>query len=115
MSTAVWDNPQAGWFLESEKGAVVKTGQAAQSMGVARGGRTIVPMGTILPANDATATGILYEDADVSEGSEAAAVVVCGRVYTARLPEAPSEAAKSALEALGFIFIETSPTAARPY
>ncbi len=114
-SSMVCESVQAGWFLESEKGAVVKTGQAAAALGVERGGRKIVPMGTILPANDATAAGILYEDADVSAGDEAVAVVVCGRVYADRLPEAPQAAAKSALEALGFTFIETSPAVTRPY
>lgn len=127
----------------------------------------IVKGGTIYPANDSTAAGIVYEDIDVTSGDMPGSVVLKGMVYEDRLPEAvdtyssatvptggnPKElglyersgtspnyvytlttdttaaegktyysydgkkiasAAKTALEAKGFVFM-TSPAVTRPY
>lgn len=105
-----------GWFLESEVGVVRKTRQIAQSGATDAGdGSKYVPMGTIYPANDATAEGIVYEDIDVTSGDMPGSVVLAGRVYEDRLPEAIAEAAKTALSEKGFTFIATSPTVERPY
>ena len=105
-----------GWFLESEVGVVRKTRQIAQEGAKAdeRGGK-YVPMGTIWPANDASAEGIVYEDIDVTSGDMPGSVVLAGRVYEDRLPAAAASAAKTALEAKGFTFIAASPAAERPY
>lgn len=48
-------------------------------------GAKYVPMGTIYPANDATAEGIVYEDVDVTTGDMPGSVVLDGCVYTERL------------------------------
>lgn len=105
-----------GWFLESEVGVVRKTRQIAQTGGKETGsGNKYVPMGTVWPANDATAEGIVYEDVDVTTGDMPGSVVLAGRVYEDRLPAALEEAAKTALAGKGFVFIETSPTVTRPY
>ena len=53
----------------------------------ANGGK-YVPMGTIFPANGATAEGIVYEDVDVTAGNMPGSVVTNGVVYEDRLPEA---------------------------
>jgi hypothetical protein len=71
-------------------------------------------MGTIYPANGATAIGILYEDVDVTGGDMPGSVVTAGTVYLDRLPVAPAEAAKTALEGLGFKFVTTAPVTTRP-
>lgn len=73
----------------------------------------IVPMGTIYPANDSTAEGIVYEDIDVSTGEMPGSVVTKGTVYTNRLPAEINSAAETALKAKGFVF-ETEPTVTRP-
>lgn len=105
-----------GWFLESEVGVVRKTRQiAAANAKTAAGGGKYVPMGTVWPANDSTAEGIVYEDVDVSTGDMPGSVVLAGRVYEDRLPAALSTAAKTALTGKGFTLIATSPAVTRPY
>lgn len=51
-------------------------------------GAKYVKMGTIFPANDGTAEGIVYEDVDVATGSMPGSVVTKGVVYENRLPQA---------------------------
>lgn len=98
-----------GWFLASAD-CVRKTRQMLESLA---NEDKIVPMGTIYPANDGTAEGIVYEDIDVSTGDMPGSVVLQGRVYTNRLPVEINSAAQSALEAKGFVF-ETEPEITRP-
>ena len=105
-----------GWFLESEVGRVRKTRQIKQEGASASDdGRKYVPMGTVWPANNATAEGFVYEDIDVTSGDMPGSVVLAGRVYEDRLPAAIATEAKSALEGKGFTFIATSPAVERPY
>jgi len=108
-------NFEPGYFLESAVGVVRKTRQLSESMGEARGASKIVPMGSVYPANDATAEGIVYEDIDVTWGDSEGSVVLAGRVYEDRLPTPLAEAAKSSLSAKGFYFVATSPDVTRPY
>jgi hypothetical protein len=65
-------------------------------------GRKIVPAGTVYPANDATATGILLNDVDVTHGPQPGSVVVEGYVIESRLPVAPAAEAKTALKEIKF-------------
>lgn len=65
-------------------------------------GRKIVPAGTILPANDATAEGILLTDTDVTHGPQPGALLVEAYILEARLPVAPSAEAKTALKEIKF-------------
>jgi len=107
-----------GWFLESEVGVVRKTRQITQEGAeAAEDGNKYVPMGTVWPANDATAEGIVYEDIDVTSGDGAGSVVLAasGNVIEDRLPVAIADAAKTALTGKGFKFIATSPAVERPY
>ena len=77
-----------GYFLAHEE-CVRKTKQIAQAGAItAENGGKYVKMGTIYPANDATATGIVYEDVDVTTGNMPGSVVLKGVVYEERLPEA---------------------------
>lgn len=103
-----------GWFLAHEE-CERKTRQIAQegATTAANGGK-YVKMGTVYPANDATAEGIVYEDVDVTTGNMPGSVVLKGVVYEDRLPVAIAEAAKTALEAKGFTFVATSPAVTRP-
>jgi len=106
-----------GWFLESEVGVVRKTRQIKQEWAETTedGSKYVVPMGTVCPANDATAEGIVYEDIDVTTGDMPGSVVLAGRVYEDRLPAAIAEAAKTTLSGKGFTFIATAPAVERPY
>lgn len=65
-------------------------------------GRKIVPAGTVYPANDATAQGILLNDVDVTNGPQPGALVVEAYVIAERLPVAPAEAAKTAMKEIKF-------------
>lgn len=106
----------AGWFLESETGAVLKTREVKQTDGVdSPNGGKYVKAGTVYPSNDSSAEGIVYEDVDVTNGDMPASVVVAGRVYEDRLPVALDSAAKTALEGKGFVFVATAPAVERPY
>lgn len=104
-----------GWFLANNENCTRETRQMAQA-GAATGanGGKYVKMGTVYPANDATAEGIVYEDVDVSAGDMPGSVVTRGEIYEDRLPVQLAEAAKTALTGKGFIF-KTAPAASRPY
>ena len=103
-----------GWFLADNEACERKTREISQTGATtASDGSKYVPMGTIYPANDATAEGIVYEDVDVTNGNMPGSVVLSGVVYTGRLPVAPATAAKTALEGNGFKFV-TEPTVTRP-
>lgn len=103
-----------GWFLAHEA-CERKTRQMSQTDATtADNGAKYIPMGTIYPSNDANAEGIVYEDVDVTVGDMPGSVVLSGVVYEDRLPEALASAARSALSALGFVFIEAAPTVTRP-
>lgn len=65
-------------------------------------GRKVVPAGTILPANGATAAGILMHDTDVTEGPQASSLIVEGYVIPERLPVAPTLEATTALKEIKF-------------
>ena len=78
-------------------------------------GTKIVKMGTVYPANDGTAEGIVYEDIDVTSGNMPGSVVTKGIVYEDRLADTLAEGAKTALEGKGFKFVATAPTVTRPY
>lgn len=65
-------------------------------------GRKIVPAGTIYPANDATAKGIIYQDVDVTNGPQEAACIVEGYILKDRLPVVPAAAAITALKEIKF-------------
>ena len=66
-------------------------------------GEKIVPAGTILPANDATAQGVLLFDTNVTDGDCTATIVIHGFIKSAALPAAPAAEAKTALKDIQFI------------
>lgn len=105
-----------GWFLVNNDGVTLETRQIAQSGAeTAPSGGKVVRMGTVYPANGATAEGIVFEDVDVTSGDMPGSVVTRGTIYLDRLPTAPVDAAKTALTAKGFVLIDAAPTVTRPY
>ena len=103
-----------GWFLAHEE-CERKTREMTQAMATtAADGAKYVKMGTVYPANGATAVGIVYEDVDVTTGNMPGSVVLKGVVYEDRLPVALDNAAKTALEGKGFTFVTAAPTVTRP-
>ena len=73
-------------------------------------GRYIVKAGTIYPANDATAIGIVLNDYDVTDGDAVMAVAVRADVLLAKIPSVPASAAKSALKGIYFLPFSVVPT-----
>lgn len=104
---------EAGYFLVNDEQCLRETATVAadHAQKVTRNGRTIVPMGAVIPANGATAKGILYEDIDVTDGAAPGSVVTQGVIYGDRLPAALDDAAATALTG---ITVKTSPTITRP-
>ena len=58
------------------------------AMGTTVDGRKIVKAGTVFPANNATAKGLIIADVDVTDGPAPAAYIDHGLVYSNRLPVA---------------------------
>lgn len=105
-----------GWFLADNEDVERKTRQIKQTGATAAAdGSKYVKMGTVYPANDTTAEGIVYEDVDVTGGDMPGSVVVRGVVYEDRLPVALAAAAKTALTGKGFVFVAKAPAVTRPY
>lgn len=78
-----------GYFIaKGDENVIRETKEIKQSGAVTvENGGKYVPMGTIYPANDGTAEGIVYEDVDVTSGDMPGSVVIGGcHVYTDRLP-----------------------------
>lgn len=96
-----------GYFLANNEDCTRVTFEAAANNAavVTVGTSKHVPMGTVWPANGATAIGIVYEDVDVSEGNAPGSLVTSGVVYENRLPVTIAEAAKTALAGKGFVFL----------
>lgn len=93
-------------FIASATGLVLKTHEIPATLAT----NGVVPAGTIFPANNATAIGIVYEDVEVKEGSKAGSVICAGYIYTDRLPEAPEDlSALPELEARGLVFWDAAP------
>lgn len=104
-----------GYFLADAEDCLRLTREMKQDGAkTTEGGGKYVPMGTVWPANDGSAEGIVYEDVDVTSGNMPGSVVMRGTIYKDRLPVAIDSAAETALKAKGFVFV-TEPTITRPY
>lgn len=94
-------------FLESAVGLVQKTEMVTQDKAETVGTKKLIYGGTAFPANDGTATGIVFETVDMTDDEKRpASVIKAGRIYGNRLKTALSAAAKTALEAKGFIILD---------
>ncbi len=67
------------------------------------GDKKIVKAGTILPANNATAKGVVLYDVDVTNGDETGALVIHGFIDKSKIPAQPESAAITALPMIKFI------------
>lgn len=105
-----------GWFLSADELVERQTRQMKlDGAETAENGGKYVPMGTVWPANDGTAEGIVYEHVDVTGGDMPGSLVTKGTVYKDRLPVEITTEAQAALEAKGFVFINNTPAVTRPY
>lgn len=91
-------------FIDSEVGLVLKTCEVTDSGVTADENRyKTIKAGTVYPADDATAIGIITENVDVTHGSKTASVMVAGRVLTDRIEI--SDEAKAALTDIIFVTV----------
>lgn len=106
---------EAGYFLVDDENCVRVTAQIAANHAavVTRAdGTKYVPAGSIIPSNNSSAVGILYENVDVTTGAMPGSIVVAGHVYKDRLPVVVDSDAASAMTGIQFDTYE--PTIARP-
>lgn len=64
---------------------------------VSENGRFIIKAGTVYPANNETAIGLVMQDYDVTDSDASMAIIIHGFVRADRLPAALSETAKQVL------------------
>lgn len=105
----------AGYFLVDDENCTRVTAQisASHAAVVTRAdGTKYVPAGSIIPSNNSSAVGILYEDTDVTTGNMPGSIVTAGVVYKDRLPVVVDSNAASAMTGIQFDTYE--PTIARP-
>lgn len=103
-----------GYFLasaECERQTIQVAANHAAVVTTEDGGK-YVPAGAVIPANGATAKGILYEDVDVSTGAMPGSIVTKGTIYGDRLPVELDSDAATALT--GITVIANAPAADRP-
>lgn len=105
----------AGYFLVDDENCTRVTAEiSASHAGVVTrsDGSKYVPAGSIIPSNNSSAVGILYEDTDVTTGNMPGSIVTAGVVYKDRLPVVVDSDAASAMTGIQFDTYE--PTIARP-
>lgn len=106
---------QPGYFLADAEGCTRETVTVAANHAAVvtkADGSKFVPAGAVIPANGATAKGILYEDVDVSTGAMPGSIVTRGVIYEDRLPASLDSDAKTALT--GIKVITAAPAITRP-
>lgn len=84
-------------FLKSAD-IITITATATTAMGTTVGAQKLVLAGTVFPANDATAKGIVYETVDVTNGNQPVAIIVDGHIIDAYLPTPVAALAKPVLK-----------------
>ena len=78
-----------------------------QTMAEIVGNKKLIYGGTVFPANDTTATGLVFETVDMTDDEKRPiSVIKAGRIYSNRLKTALAAEAKAALEAKGFVFLD---------
>lgn len=80
-----------------------KAASGSEGLATLVDGRYVVKAGTIYPANDATAVGVILNDYDVTDGDAMMAVVVHGFIKVAALPAVPVANAVGAMKQITFL------------
>lgn len=66
-------------------------------------GRKIIKGGTIYPANDGTAVGVVLQDYDITDGDANVTIVVHGFIDSNKLPEKPKQSAMAKMPMIKFM------------
>lgn len=92
-------------ILSSEVGLVLKTFEGTKTMAATVDDKKIIKAGTVVPTNDSSAKGIVFEDVDITDDDKKPiSVIVAGRVIKENLPVTVNSDAETALKANGIYF-----------
>lgn len=103
ITTETYTTPEQVLVFPHPYTAVPQVFSQNSPMATTIGGRQIIPMGFIFPANDATAQGIVMRDIDVTDGDYQGPIILEGYIHLKKLPTAPSEAARTAMPKIKFM------------
>lgn len=92
-------------ILSSEVGLVLKTFEGTKAMATTVDDKKIIKAGTVVPTNDSSAKGIVFEDVDITDDEKKPiSVIIAGRVIKENLPATVDSGAETALKANGIYF-----------
>lgn len=92
-------------ILASEVGLVLKTFEGTQAMATRVDDKKIIKAGTVVPENNSSAKGIVFEDVDITDDEKKPiSVIIAGRVIKENLPVTVDSGAETALKANGIYF-----------
>ena len=92
-------------ILSSEVGLVLKTFEGTKTMATTVDDKKIIKAGTVVPTNDSSAKGIVFEDVDITDyDKKPISVIVAGRVIKENLPVTVNSDAETAIKANGIYF-----------
>lgn len=66
-------------------------------------GRLVIKAGTVYPANDGTAIGLVFQDYDVTDGDVNLAIMIHGFVLAEKLPRIPTDEALIAMKQISIL------------
>lgn len=72
-------------------------------------GKQIIPQGTVYPANDDTALGVVFHDYDITEDDVTGALILHGFLKKANMPAPLSAAAKEVLPMIAELPLNPDP------
>ena len=102
VNTNSYSTPKGILMFPDEYQAFPNTFEPTDPTAVTVGTKKIVRAGTIWPANDATAKGVVFYDVDVTGGTGTGAILFEASVKTSKLPVAPATTARTALPRITF-------------
>jgi hypothetical protein len=100
MAEVILNRPN---WLGSEVGLVLKTVTVSSTSGatVTENGRTILKSGTVI-TDTALGKGLLWNDADVTDGAVVKSIMIRGSYIDAKLPATAGDLAAQGLYAIGY-------------
>ena len=90
MKTITYGSPKQILAIPDHYVAIARKLEQNSGLAVEEDGRKIVKAGTIYPANDETAIGVILNDYDVTDGDQMASIVIHGFIQLSKLPQAPN-------------------------
>jgi hypothetical protein len=99
ITTTEYGTPQTILFHPDGYSGFAQTFESNDPRLVTVDGHKVIKAGTIWPANDATARGVVFQDVKVDEDNSGSVLTIAD-INLSRLPVAPTAAAKKALPSI---------------